>query len=55
MQKLLTINKYPQVQVDGIAIMGVANRMALHSFLELLCPISQIELQITRIKRLIKH
>ena len=26
MQNLLTVNKYPQAQVDGIAIMGLKDR-----------------------------
>lgn len=55
-QRLLTENKCPQAQVDGIAKLGtqIASRNGMKSFLDLHCPVSKIELQITRIKRPIK-
>lgn len=58
-QRLLAVNRCQQAQVDGDAVLGLRDRLrtglALKSFLGLHCPVSKIELQITRIKRPIKH
>lgn len=58
-QRLLAVNRCQQAQVDGVAVLGLRDRLraglALKSFLNFHCPVSKIELKITRIKRPINH
>ena len=46
-QRLLTAKKRPQARVDGIAVFGLRDRLrtrsTLRNFLDLLCPVSQID------------